>query len=131
MRRIVIVPGAGHAGVEQLRTKLIACGRKYAELAKVPFSHRMFCGKSFFLNKNSDVVVRYAESCSMLDPNKFAKHPPGKSRIPPAVRIRGDMAWDMLEEDERLLRLSRSRLSGNPCSRQARDGQATLCCFST
>ncbi|KAL2272473.1 hypothetical protein FJTKL_06539 [Diaporthe vaccinii] len=103
IRDLNVYPLEHHAQEKQIRTELIARGRKYAKLSKVLFSHQRFCGNCFVVNANSEVVVRYAKSRIVLDPDEFAKYPPGKSRVPHAVRLDGDMTWDKLADDDLLI----------------------------
>ena len=98
-----IYPLSHHANEEELCQDLIARGGKYAELMKDPYSHKMFTGRTFFINAQNEAVVRFADSRIMVDPDSFAKHQPGKHRVPNVMRFQDDMTWDNLDDDKLLI----------------------------
>jgi hypothetical protein len=98
-----IYPLSHHANEEELRRELIERGGKYARLMKDPYSHKMFYGRAFFINAQHEAVVRFADSRIMVDPDSFAKHPPGRHRVPNVICFLHDMSWDNLSDKSLLI----------------------------
>ncbi|KAH8745537.1 hypothetical protein F5883DRAFT_529493 [Diaporthe sp. PMI_573] len=98
-----IYPLSYHANEEELRRELIERGRKYARLTKDPYSHKMFTGRTFFINAQNEAVVWFADFCIMVDPDSFVKRPAGKHRVPNVMCFQHDMTWDNLGDNNLLI----------------------------
>jgi hypothetical protein len=98
-----IYPLSYHANEEELRRELIERGRKYARLMKDPYSHKMFTGRTFFINAQNEAVVRFADSRIMVDSDSFVKYPPGRHRVPNVMCFQHDMTWDNLDDKNLLI----------------------------